>query len=287
MAKIPQELIDYLHTMITPEGGTTIVSLDLNEVDWSQYKDQDVHGLIAMGNPEPHLDEIWRVLRPGAHIMLIAPDEEPTGHTGACALEDKGFEIRDAILLVQEAGRIHYVPKASTAERNAGVVPIKETKTMERAFLKSDADAKEIIDILREELEQDVLRRIEEVGIPPASVPEDFADSFEVREIELTITHSNNHPTVKSIGIMQRLMHDVPEDATVLDPFMGSGSTGIACLETGRNFIGIEREEPYIKIADARLRHWDTAKRRPWVAEIDSEAPQNEEPDDPFGGMFE
>ena len=41
---------------------------------------------------------------------------------------------------------------------------------------------------------------------------------------------------------------------TILDPFMGSGTTGNACLETGRNFIGIEREKNYFESASNRLK---------------------------------
>jgi len=74
----------------------------------------------------------------------------------------------------------------------------------------------------------------------------------------------NNHPTVKAIGIMTALLEDVPNDpddpCVVLDPFMGSGTTGIACIETGHSFIGIEREEPYMKIATARVTHWAEKK---------------------------
>ena len=45
------------------------------------------------------------------------------------------------------------------------------------------------------------------------------------------------------------------EGAIVIDPFMGSGTTGHACINLGRNFIGIEREAEYIAIAQARLDH--------------------------------
>ena len=45
----------------------------------------------------------------------------------------------------------------------------------------------------------------------------------------------------------------VPENATVLDPYMGSGTTGLACLRTNRNFIGIERDAEHFKTACARL----------------------------------
>ena len=51
-----------------------------------------------------------------------------------------------------------------------------------------------------------------------------------------------------------------PTGGIVLDPFMGSGSTGIACVNTGREFIGIEREEEYMEIAKARIEHAQNKK---------------------------
>ena len=45
----------------------------------------------------------------------------------------------------------------------------------------------------------------------------------------------------------------VPIGATVLDPYMGSGTTGIACLRTNRNFVGIEKDPEHFKTACARL----------------------------------
>ena len=65
----------------------------------------------------------------------------------------------------------------------------------------------------------------------------------------------NVHPTVKPLKLMEYLctLTKTPTGGTVLDPFMGSGSTGVACKNTGRDFIGIEREAEYIEIARARL----------------------------------
>lgn len=64
----------------------------------------------------------------------------------------------------------------------------------------------------------------------------------------------NNHPTVKPIALMEYLIKMVtPKGGTVLDPFMGSGSTGIAAKQNNYNFIGIEMEEDYITIAKARI----------------------------------
>lgn len=61
------------------------------------------------------------------------------------------------------------------------------------------------------------------------------------------------HPTQKPVAVMRRCLEYVPDAKTVLDPFMGSGSTGVACVREGRKFIGIERHEPYFDIACRRI----------------------------------
>jgi site-specific DNA-methyltransferase (adenine-specific) len=64
----------------------------------------------------------------------------------------------------------------------------------------------------------------------------------------------NNHPTVKPTDLMRYLCRLVtPPGGTVLDPFMGSGSTGKAAMLEGFGFIGIERDPEYVKIAEARI----------------------------------
>jgi site-specific DNA-methyltransferase (adenine-specific) len=64
----------------------------------------------------------------------------------------------------------------------------------------------------------------------------------------------NHHPTVKPVDLMCYLVRLVCRaGGTVLDPFMGSGTTGIACIREGMKFIGIERDEHYFEIARKRL----------------------------------
>ena len=64
----------------------------------------------------------------------------------------------------------------------------------------------------------------------------------------------NYHPTIKPLKLMNYLIKLItPPGGIVLDPFMGSGSTGIAAIEGGWNFMGIEREEEYFEIAEQRL----------------------------------
>lgn len=63
------------------------------------------------------------------------------------------------------------------------------------------------------------------------------------------------HPTMKPLALMERLvLASSNEGDTVLDFTMGSGTTGVACVNTGRKFIGIERDEGYFKIAQERIR---------------------------------
>lgn len=65
---------------------------------------------------------------------------------------------------------------------------------------------------------------------------------------------ANNHPTVKPTELMRYLVRLVtPPQGTVLDPFMGSGSTGKACAYEGFDFIGIEQSAEYVEIARARI----------------------------------
>lgn len=62
------------------------------------------------------------------------------------------------------------------------------------------------------------------------------------------------HPTQKPVALMEYLIHTYTnEGETVLDFTMGSGTTGVACVNTGRNFIGIERDPEYFAIAQKRI----------------------------------
>jgi len=66
----------------------------------------------------------------------------------------------------------------------------------------------------------------------------------------------NNHPTVKPLSLIKYLcvLTKTPTGGIVLDPFAGSGTTGMACVEVGRPYILIEKEADYVKIAKARIK---------------------------------
>lgn len=76
------------------------------------------------------------------------------------------------------------------------------------------------------------------------------------RQISQSISATNRervgHPTQKPLAVMEWTLGFV-EGQTVLDPFMGSGTTGVACVRLGRRFIGIEKEPKYFDIAKRRI----------------------------------
>ena len=73
--------------------------------------------------------------------------------------------------------------------------------------------------------------------------------------------NKNNHPTVKPINLLTYLCRLItPPNGIILDPFMGSGSTGIAAQLEGFRFVGMELDEDYFKIAEARISNWEQYK---------------------------
>jgi len=113
------------------------------------------------------------------------------------------------------ASRFFYCPKASKKDRNEGV----EHLEVKRPDTRTDKG----------------MGSFTEKGVQP---------------------QSNFHPTVKPTDLMAYLVRMVtPKGGTVLDPFMGSGSTGKASVREGFNFVGIEREDEYMEIAKTRIEH--------------------------------
>jgi site-specific DNA-methyltransferase (adenine-specific) len=79
------------------------------------------------------------------------------------------------------------------------------------------------------------------------------------------------HPTQKPLRVMRWCLGFVPDARTILDPFMGSGTTGVAALQLGRKFIGIEIDPGYFDIACRRI---EEAWKQPCLFEEPKRKPQ-------------
>lgn len=133
-------------------------------------------------------------------------------------LDEEAAKVLDASTgLKDDVSRFFYCAKASKAERNKGLegMPLKESGGLSGT---KDKSLKTGSGNERDNLNQ------------------------------------NFHPTIKPIKLMEYLIKLVtPPGGTVLDPFMGSGTTGVATTQLGFKFIGIERESEYLEIAKKRI----------------------------------
>lgn len=82
------------------------------------------------------------------------------------------------------------------------------------------------------------------------------------------------HPTQKPVGVMEWCLGFLPNAETILDPFMGSGTTGVACVNLGRKFTGIELDPGYFDIACRRI---EEAYKQPRLFEEPKPAPAIQE----------
>ena len=80
-------------------------------------------------------------------------------------------------------------------------------------------------------------------------------DKYPTSIIRVEKEHKDwHHPTQKPVALLEYLIKTYTNEGdTVLDNTMGSGSTGVACVNTGRNFIGIELNDEYFQIASDRI----------------------------------
>jgi site-specific DNA-methyltransferase (adenine-specific)/modification methylase len=79
------------------------------------------------------------------------------------------------------------------------------------------------------------------------------AHAFRMSQVEAHTGMNKEHPSQKPLRLMAWCLDQAGKPATVLDPFMGSGSTGVACVQLGKAFTGIERERKYFDIACERI----------------------------------
>jgi DNA modification methylase len=234
--------------------------------------------------------EVRRVLKPGGHLLAFGAPR--TFHRLVSGAEDAGLEIRDVLMWLYGQG----LPKSRRMAYGQGTTlkPAYEPILLARAPMEGSAE-RNIATWGTGALNIDAAR-IGEARYWPAHVALSHApdcpvglldhgggpsrlfycakatraereagcEQLPTRLVRIYNGHhhpprlvSNLHPTVKPLALMRWLIRLVtPPGGLVLDPFTGSGSTGIATVLEDRMFVGIERESAYVDVACARLTHW-------------------------------
>lgn len=206
---------EYLEALTTAEGGSCLHLRESSRPLW-RYR-------LAQFAPETFHSVVADVQSlDEEELSLISKILKQGGHlclmsddSAVATAEDLGFELRDTIYLANSATEIFYCAKASKKEKNKG-------------------------------LDAFIPKTVNDGRTAPHDTPFQRADSL----------RKNTHPTVKPLKLLEWLLDEFSGDSpnsTVLDPFMGSGSAGVAAKKKGFQYIGLEIEKEYMEIAKARL----------------------------------
>ena len=83
-------------------------------------------------------------------------------------------------------------------------------------------------------------------------------DWWNIDQVKNVSKDKTAHPCQMPLEVMKRIIGILPDNACIIDPFMGSGTTGVACSELGRDFIGIEMDDEYFGIAESRIKKFSS-----------------------------
>jgi site-specific DNA-methyltransferase (adenine-specific) len=193
----------------------------VDENDFQQIKNK-ANKNIKKYNNRDCIDGTWGKNNTGYRFDVLPDFGNSQGRFPANIILD---EIAGELL--DEQSRFFYQAKVSKAERNMGLDGFE------------DKDSKKI------------------------DFPEkDYLGSNGSIRTNKHTTTKNSHPTVKPINLMAYLCRLVtPANGIVLDPFMGSGSTGISALLEGFRFVGMEMDKEYFKIAEARINSYEEYRK--------------------------
>ena len=242
------------------------------------------YGLAFMGKKwdydVPSAD-IWReclrVLKPGGHLLAFAGTR--TQHRMACNIEDAGFDIRDMIAWITNKTFPKSLNVSKAIDKAEVIAHLGDAARQWDGWGTALKPAMEPITVARKPLCGTVAENVLRHGTGginvdgcrvgerwPANLIHDGSDEvvgllgsaarffYCAKASKRDRGEGNRHPTVKPTDLMRYLCRLVtPPGGTVLDPFMGSGSTGKAAMLEGFRFIGIEREAEYVEIAKARI----------------------------------
>lgn len=203
------------------------------------------------------MEQLFRVLKQGGVIVWIVNDQTING-------SETGTSFRQALYAIEIGFNLHDTmiwKKDSFAFPNSNrYYPI-----FEYMFVFSKGRPKSV-NMLSDRKNKyggtkihGTLRQIDGAlkphnGIGKRKVAE-YGRRFNIWDISVEKNNKTGHPAVFPISLARdHIISWSKERDTILDPFMGSGTTGVACVNTGRNFIGIELDKGYYKVARDRIK---------------------------------
>lgn len=202
--------------------------------------------------------EAYRVLKPGS-LALVFNSTRTVSHIQT-AFENVGFYARDIIVWRRNSG----IPRGLNVQRKLEKEgnPNAIHWSGWHSALRNEWEA---IAVLQKPLENNYLNTLKKYNTGLFHTQQNDIDGFQSNIIDGISNREekdkfNTHPTVKPLKLIEKLVKlIVPLNSSniVIDPFMGSGTTAIACSNLGVNWVGIEINQEYIDIANRRLKKND------------------------------
>lgn len=282
------------YQLLCSDNITAMKSMSDNSVD-SCITDppygMDIAG-VGWDHNVPPVDtwrEVYRVLKPGAFVLSFCSPE--FYHRMAVNVEDAGFRPMDMIVWMvttkmaktnrlkpaHEPIFVAQKPLDGTIEGNfekwgCGKINTETTRIPwegkpPTGWIKGGSSRRAFGGEVTKAAEQ--TEKQTENANPNGRYPSDIIGHFDEpdhqkyfyapRATRKERGEYNDHPTPKPISLMRYLCRIyAPENGIVLDPFVGSGSTGIGALQEGKRFIGIDLDQHYIDISEKRIKdHWE------------------------------
>lgn len=222
--------------------------------------------------------EIFRVLKPGGAFLSFSSPR--LYHSMAWAIEEAGFEIRDMLGWIYTQSQVkafsqdHIIDKDKNRTEAQKEQLKKLCKNWKTPQLKP---AIEPICFAVKPIEGRYIDNFEKYGVGLLNTSDDTKVGKDYFPANIMVTEGvgeelekvfmvpkptkqekgdyNSHLSVKPIALISHLIKlFTKEDALVLDPFMGSGTTAVSCLQSNRRFIGFDINTEYISIANQRLK---------------------------------
>ena len=210
---------------------------------------------------EPLAKEFMRVLKPGGFCVVFSQGR--LYHRTAIALDLAGFEVRDLLAWRYEGqakafSQNHFILKNKDMHDDEKQALIAELEGWKTPQLKPQIEP---MTLAQKPREGTFVENYQKWGVGLINTNESLDGMFPGTVMEVSkksragdFDEKIEHMTVKPVELISHLVRLLTrEGQTVLDPFMGSGSHGVASLINGRKFIGIEIEKKYYNISKKRL----------------------------------
>lgn len=222
--------------------------------------------------------EVFRILKPGgAFISFSSPR---LYHSMAMAVEDVGFEIRDMLGWIYTQSQVKAFSQDHIINKDKFMTPDEKTKLKELCTNWKTPQLKPAIEPMCLAVKPiegryidnfnkygtGLMNTSDETKTGEGFFPSNIVTTDEIEESmdrvflvakpnKVEKGDYNTHLSVKPVNLISHLVKlFTKENAVVLDPFMGSGTTAVACVQSKRNYIGFDINKEYIEITERRIK---------------------------------